>query len=265
MVKMKAKFFSWILFFYILCFSCNKGPKVIQLEEDIIVPSFSSEIHSENYESSGVFNEDDVIDHYLHNVVVKEVLPTDKYIYVKVGEKDSTYWIATLKTEVEIGGSYYYKGSVLQSNFKSKEYNRIFEEVYFVSELIPSEHGASYEASMKESGGGIMSAKEGIEPRDVRIEGSVRIAELVANPEKYGGETIRVSGVCIKINNEIMGRNWVHLRDGSKDDFDLVVTTNDEVEVGQIVTLEGIVGLDRDFGAGYQYNIIIEAAELMVM
>jgi hypothetical protein len=55
-----------------------------------------------------------------------------------------------------------------------------------------------------------------------------------------------------------MDRNWIHLQDGSKNDFDLVVTSNSFVAEGAKVTLQGTVALNRDFGAGYRYDLILE-------
>jgi len=55
-----------------------------------------------------------------------------------------------------------------------------------------------------------------------------------------------------------MNRNWIHLKDGSKDDFDLVVTSNTFVPEGQIVTMRAEVSLNRDFGSGYRYDLILE-------
>ena len=55
-----------------------------------------------------------------------------------------------------------------------------------------------------------------------------------------------------------MKRNWIHLQDGSKDDFDLVVTSNAFVPEGTIVTIKAKVVLNKDFGAGYRYDLILE-------
>ena len=76
------------------------------------------------------------------------------------------------------------------------------------------------------------------------------------------GKVIKVTGKCIKLNRMIMGRNWVHLQDGSGNNFDLTVTTTENVELGSIVTLEGTIALNKDFGAGYKYNVILEGATL---
>jgi hypothetical protein len=55
-----------------------------------------------------------------------------------------------------------------------------------------------------------------------------------------------------------MGRNWIHLRDGSQDDFDLVITTRTFVPEGNVVTVRAVVALNKDFGAGYKYDLILE-------
>jgi len=56
----------------------------------------------------------------------------------------------------------------------------------------------------------------------------------------------------------------VHIQDGTKegDHFDLTVTTQVYVNAGDIVTFEGVVALDKDFGAGYFYDVIMEEAEI---
>jgi hypothetical protein len=53
-----------------------------------------------------------------------------------------------------------------------------------------------------------------------------------------------------------MNRNWIHLKDGSMDDYDLVVTSNEDVPVGSKVTIQADVVLNKDFGAGYKYELI---------
>ena len=59
-----------------------------------------------------------------------------------------------------------------------------------------------------------------------------------------------------------MNRNWIHLQDGSEEGLDLTVTTTELVRLGDIVSLEGTIVLDKDFGAGYRYDIIMESAVL---
>ena len=86
----------------------------------------------------------------------------------------------------------------------------------------------------------------------------ITIAELVQNPRRFQDKIIELSGKCVKVNAGILQRNWIHLRDGSQDDFDLVITSEEEVAKGATITVRGIVRLDQDFGSGYSYKILVE-------
>ena len=116
------------------------------------------------------------------------------------------------------------------------------------------------------------SIQDGIKLSDTKIEveadqpqtkESIKISELVNNKTKYNGKEVLITGKCTKINANIMGRNWIHLKDGSKDDFDLVITSSDVVKEGETVTMSGIVVLEKDFGAGYKYDLIIELGKVI--
>jgi len=96
-----------------------------------------------------------------------------------------------------------------------------------------------------------------------KSQGGITIGELFANKKDYDGKTVRIRGKVVKVNSNIMGRNWVHLQDGTSagDKFDLTVTTNESVNVGDVVTFEGVIALDKDFTAGYVYDVIMENAQ----
>jgi hypothetical protein len=91
-------------------------------------------------------------------------------------------------------------------------------------------------------------------------EDCVRIADLIKNKKSYSSKTVRVKGMVTKINPEIMDKNWVHIQDGTeyKEGFDLTVTTLADVQVGDVVIFEGRIELDKDFGYGYFYSILME-------
>jgi len=94
--------------------------------------------------------------------------------------------------------------------------------------------------------------------------GGITIDELFKNRQKYDGQTVKVKGKCVKLNTNIMNRNWIHLQDGSMtDESDLTVTTIDKVALGDIVAFEGKITLNKDFGAGYKYDIIMEDARIL--
>jgi hypothetical protein len=95
-----------------------------------------------------------------------------------------------------------------------------------------------------------------IEPCD----GCITVASLLENKKTYSGKVIKIKGTVTKYNPEILGKNWVHIQDGSeyKDGFDLTVTTDIQTSVGEVITFEGKIVLDKDFGYGYFYNVLME-------
>lgn len=249
-----------------LLLACNNGPKVIT----------SNETPSAKYDS-GIFSEEDNqtmeapresggFTENLHTIVVTKILPTEKYMYLNVTEEGKQFWIATGKQEVNVGDTYFYRDGLLKTNFESKEYKRVFDTIYLVSKFVPKDHGGnsgSLSADFIEgnSNNKEASQKETIPTHTEEIKqhkGSLKIAELVANPVAYEGKTVQITGKVVKVNPNIMNRNWIHLQDGSKNDFDLVVTTNTFVPEGKIITIRAEVGLNRDFGSGYRYDLILE-------
>ncbi len=102
-----------------------------------------------------------------------------------------------------------------------------------------------------------------IEKKNVKIEipeGYTSIAQIMENRTSLSGSVVKVKGEVTKYNPSIMGKNWVHVQDGTEFEglFDLTITTDEEFEVGQIVTITGIVTLDRDFGYGYVYPTLLQ-------
>jgi len=88
----------------------------------------------------------------------------------------------------------------------------------------------------------------------------IKISDLLGNKKSYSGKTIKVTGQVTKYNPEIMGKNWIHIQDGSefKGEFDLTITTDKKVSVGETITFEGKIVLDKDFGYGYYYAVLME-------
>lgn len=239
--------------------SCGDNPKVIAAKGDDSSLEKKTGIFADEGTDVAIKQEGNSADKDVHTVVVEEILPTSKYVYLFVKEGERKFWLAAAKQEVEIGATYFYKGGLLKKNFESKEHNRIFDELYLVSRVIPVDHGGSDAVAANTA-----QKKEGsTEPRSINVSGSVKIADLVANPEKYEGQIIQISGECVKVNPNIMERNWMHLKDGSKDDYDLVITSEMAVPQGHVVTMKGKVVLNKDFGAGYRYDILLEDGELV--
>ena len=115
----------------------------------------------------------------------------------------------------------------------------------------------------------VAQAAGAVDFADVRVEKAQgkdarTVAELYASKASLKGAEVLVRGRVVKWNAEILGKNWIHLRDGSgsaeKKDNDITVTTGDVVAKGDVITVRGKVACDKDFTAGYVYPVIIEDA-----
>ena len=243
----------------IICTSCNSGPKVIQSSNETNNSDKGKGIFYE--EPGNQINTKNPVSSDLHTVIVMEVLNTTKYVYLKVRENGEQFWIATRKQDINIGGTYFYKGGLLKTNFESKEHNKVFEKIYLVTSLVQSNHGNNKsDPNLKIQKSNQNSEDDANRNKEIKNtqSGSIKIAELVENYKKYEGKTVQVSGKCVKINPNIMGTNWIHIKDGSKDDYDLVITSNTFVQEGSMITMKATVTLNKDFGSGYKYDLILE-------
>jgi len=214
----------------------------------------------------------------LHKVLVKEVLQTSKYTYLLVAENAEENWLALPKMQASAGETYYYLNGFKMTDFESKELNRKFATVYFLEsisttpeivarEAMPNPHTTMPQISDSASNPEY-TAKVLVEKADINVkpaENGITIAELMQNKEKYAGKTVLIKGKVTKFNAKIMKLNWIHIQDGTQysDKFDLTATTDIEVAVGDVITLEGKIILNKDFGYGYSYDVLLEDAKLI--
>ena len=80
--------------------------------------------------------------------------------------------------------------------------------------------------------------------------------------EALNVEKVKLKGKVVKVNNNIMKKNFLHIQDGTGKEGtnDVTVTSAQTANEGDMVTVVGKVMLDRDFGSGYTYPLIIEDA-----
>lgn len=252
---------SITLLMVILLGACNSGPEVVQAdstEGDAAPPLFQDPgagLQGGVNTSPGQPN----LDIAEHKITAEEVLDTDKYTYVRGQENGQEIWIAVMKQEVIIGNNYVFRGGLMKKNFESKEFNRSFETLYLVSDFRAEAAAAGVskeQAHANVEGGSTVEAPKNLTP----AAGAIKLSDLVANLSKYEGKIVKVTGKVMKVNPMIMGRNWLHLQDGSGKNLDLTVTTVEQLQLGSTVTLEGTLALNKDFGAGYKYDYILESA-----
>ena len=119
------------------------------------------------------------------------------------------------------------------------------------------------------AGGGSGGAKAPVPSEPIKVEkakgaDAYTVSETYEKGAKLDKKTVVVRGKIVKVSQGIMGKNWVHLQDGSGDPGkgtnNLVVTTQDVPKVGDVVTAKGTLYKDKDFGAGYLYKVIVEEA-----
>ncbi len=198
----------------------------------------------------------------IHKVVVTDVLQTTSYTYLLGKENDKSQWIVVPKIEAKPGEVYYYQGGNEMTDFKSTQLNRTFKSVLFLGGVVKEKSLA------KEKTDSLASKVKSNKKIEVTInpaEGGITIAELFSNKSKYAGKIVKIKGKVTQFSSSIMGKNWIHLQDGTeyKGIYDLVATTNMDVKVGEIVVLEGKIALDKDFGFGYFYKVIMEDSKVI--
>ena len=201
----------------------------------------------------------------VHKITTQEVIQSTSYTYVRVSEDGKESWIAITKQEVEAGKIFYYEPNIEMNNFTSKELNRTFPSIWFVSRF----SSAPILANQKSAGTNAQQGKQApVAKAGIKVapaKGGIPLAELYAKKDTYAGKSVKIKGEVVKFNQQIMGKNWVHIQDGTNynGSFDLTITTDETVKVGDVVTIEGIVAVNKDFGYGYSYDIILENGKLI--
>ena len=202
-----------------------------------------------------------------HAVVIDSIIQTSNYTYLLGRENKTSTWLAVPTTEAQVGKTYYYMGGMAMNNFASKELKRSFDVVMFL--------GGISDVPLDETGNAqnnphandkpykrVVPTENKIEVNIEPIADGITIKELFSNKEKYAGKTVKIKAKVTKYNEAIMNKNWAHLQDGSNFEgkYDLVVTTESTVKVGDIVVIEGTVILNKDFGYGYNFDLLVENA-----
>ena len=190
---------------------------------------------------------------------VIDKIPAKGYTYLQVTENKKDFWIAVPTMEIEIGETVYFSRYMVMEDFRSDNIDKSFDEILFVEDARKS----PTPDEMKKIHSGVQST----EKQEIKIEplsDGRTIQQIYVDKSSLNGEVVKVRGKVVKFNKQIMKRNWIHIQDGTggENEFDLVITSNQEVLVGEIITAEGKVVVDKDFGAGYFFPVLIEDAKI---
>ena len=199
----------------------------------------------------------------MHKVEVKEVILAQAYTYLKVEEGDGTYWLAVGETDVEKGDVIYFNSFLVMNEFNSKELNRNFEQILFVDRISdkPITDKDQPVRSERSNRPGTDYAKLLDSIKIDPVPGGMTIQQVYENANDLDKKELVVRGQVTKINRDIMKRNWVHIMDGTKGErSDLTFTTQEDFQIGDTVTVKGVIAVDKEYGAGYVYPVILEDA-----
>lgn len=190
---------------------------------------------------------------------VTDVINTAGYTYAEIDTGEKKIWAAGPVTALKTGDMIAFPTKMPMKNFHSQSLQRDFPIIYFADRFIGDNATASINSGTSNSPNSQATAKN-IKAFDKVKDGNT-IAEIYSTRNNLKGKTIRVRGQVTKYTPNILGKNWLHIMDNSTTN-DLTITTDDKVSVGDIVVAEGKLELDKDFGYGYVYALIIENASI---
>jgi hypothetical protein len=219
---------------------------------------------------------------------VVEVIHTGNYTYVQVDTGGGKIWAAAPTFQVKSGDKVVMPQGMPMRNFQSKTLNRTFDLVYFVPRItvagseaagtpLPEGHPR---IAQGDTGTPLPEGHPRITQRDTgtpgytretfagieKPEGGKTIAELYAEKTDLAGKEVVIRGKVVKFTPMIMGKNWIHVEDGtgSEGTNNLTITTRTDAKIGDTIVARGVVVTDKDYGYGYKYAIIIEDARVTV-
>ena len=203
---------------------------------------------------------------------VLETMNSAGYTYVLIGTEEVQRWLAARETAVKVGDVVQAYEGMPMAQFESKTLNRTFDVIYFVDALhnlsapVQPEASASTALPAGHPGTDVGSEAPAATVEVAELEPGQNIAYVYGNKDALADQQISLRGKVVKYNEGILGWNFIHIQDGSGDaadgSNDLTVTSKATTAVGETVILTGNIILDKDFGAGYQFPILMEDATL---
>ncbi len=209
---------------------------------------------------------------------VVETMDASGYTYVQVDTGKDKLWAAAPQFSVAIGDQVVVPQGMAMKNYHSQTLNRDFDVVYFVESVLNASNPdmppamASTDKMQLPAGHPPLSGATPPPTLDFsgleKAAGGYTIGEVYAGKEELSGKNITVRGKVVKFSPQIMSTNWIHIQDGSGTQasatHDLTITSNTTVKVGDTVLVKAPLTLNKDFGYGYKYDLILEGAEVTV-
>lgn len=204
---------------------------------------------------------------------VLEVKDVDMYTYLRLKTAEGETWAAVTRAPARVGDAVTIVNASVMTNFESRSLQRKFDRIVFGSLAggAPAGAGAAGGNPHGAAAGGATGAAPAASAADVKIskatgQNAYTVAEVVAKKGTLKDKPVVIRGRVVKFTSQVMGKNWIHLRDGSGSasdgSNDLVVTTQDSAAVGDVVTVKGTARTNIDLGSGYTYAVMVDTATL---
>lgn len=194
---------------------------------------------------------------------VTDIINSAGYTYAEIDTGEKKVWAAGPVTPLKNGDMVAFPTKMPMKNFHSKSMQRDFPIIYFVDHFITDK-----ETSLNDSAATASAHNQGKNSSPAKIIKTIEkaknghtIAEIYSDKINLGDKTIRVRGQVTKFTPNILGKNWLHIRDNSTTN-DLTITTGNTAAIDDVIIIEGKLGLNKDFGYGYIYPLIIENANI---
>jgi hypothetical protein len=195
---------------------------------------------------------------------VLETRNVENYTYLRLQTAAGEIWAAVPTTAVKTGAQVTIGSSMTMQNFESKTLKKKFDRIVFGEVLDPNAPPASMATGTAPHGTPAAASAPVAKVAKASGPEARTVAEVVAARTTLKDKTVLVRGQVVKVNTGIMGKNWLHLQDGSgtaaDGSNDILVTTQDVAAVGDVVNARGTVRTDVNLGAGYAYAVLIEEA-----
>ena len=225
---------------------------------------------------------------------VTETFSSGGYTYILLDNGQDKIWAAIGETKIEVGQKIELTNGPVMKEFHSRSLDRTFPEIVFSAGIKGADNGGhsmmgkgqtkeqsgsdeqNFMAALgTDTGNTTMdpamatggSSKAVVNAVDIKVDKAAgangyTVEEIHTKAKELNGKKVLIQAKVVKVSPQIMGKNWLHLQDGSgnpmKNTHDLVITTDATPDLDSVITIEGVVAADKDFGAGYFYEVIVE-------
>lgn len=203
---------------------------------------------------------------------VLETMNSGGYSYVRIQKKNNDkIWVAVPESPVKVGTQMSFQPGMEMKNFESKSLKRTFDSVIFSGGVAAAQASSTAGSAAKKdqapslgSKGAATSKEEKISVTKATGPNATTVEAAYSNSAKLDKKKVVIRGKVVKVSTGIMGKNWVHIQDGTgtqaKGTHNLVCTSSETAKLGDVITVTGTLAKDRDFGSGYRYDAIVENA-----